>query len=80
MFEPSKYSPEYFKVMLMGLIIECPLGGNPKDCQLYERRNLPINQNVQWVKSLSNIELKKTYLAHCECLEKKERVQDVIDN
>ena len=73
MTDTAKKSPAYAKTMLMGLIIECPFGGNPKDCPLHERRKLPMEQRIKWVKSLSNDELQKAYLVHCECLKKKEK-------
>lgn len=73
-------SPAYAKTMLMGLIIECPFGGNPKDCPLYERRKLPMNDKIEWVKSLSDDELLKAYQVHCECLRKKEKNHIVMWN
>ena len=73
MTDTAKKSPAYAKTMLMGLIIECPFGGNPKDCPLHERRKLAMEQKIKWVKSLSNDELQKAYFVHCECLKKKEK-------
>ena len=80
MTDTTKKRPVYIKTMLMGLIIECPLGGHPKDCPLYDRRNLPMNRKVKWVNSLSNDELQKAYLMHCECLKKKEKKHIVMWN
>ncbi len=71
--ELAQKTPAYAKAMLMGLIIECPFGGNPKDCRLYERRKLPMEEKIEWMKSLSGDELLKMYQVHCECLRKKEK-------
>lgn len=64
---------ESIRAMLIGLIIECPLGGNPKDCQLYERRKLSMKEKVKWVNSLSDDECWKISLTHCVCFQEKER-------
>jgi len=71
MIDFAQKNPVYAKAMLMGLIIECPYGGNPEDCPLYERRKLSMKQKIKWVKSLSDDELLKAYHVHCECLRKK---------
>jgi hypothetical protein len=73
MLETNQNSPEFVKGMLMGLIIECPLGGNPKDCQLYEHRKRTMDEKIGWVKSLSDEEYQQVYHLHCECLKKKEK-------
>jgi len=66
-------SAAYAKAMLVGLIFECPLGGNPEDCQLYEHRKLPMNQKFGWLNSLSDDELQAYYRVHFDCLVEKEK-------
>lgn len=59
------------RATLVGLIIECQLGGNPEDCPLYEERALSFSERVKWIKSLSDDELCRIYLAHSDCLDAK---------
>lgn len=56
------------KPMLYGLIFECPLGGNPLDCQGYAIRREPLERRIQFVESLSEAQALKLYLEHLECL------------
>jgi hypothetical protein len=64
-------SQKYSRVILIELIAECPLGGNPKDCPLYERRKLSMEEKTDWVNSLTDDECRTICLTHCECLQKK---------
>lgn len=57
--------------MLYGLIFECPLGGNPIDCQGYTVRLEPIEKRIQFVESLPEEQALKLYLDHLECLRLK---------
>jgi len=59
------------KPMIYGLIFECPLGGNPLDCQGYTLRQEPLETRIQFVEALSETEALKLYLDHLECLRLK---------
>lgn len=73
MIDLTNNGPAYIKAMLMGLVLECPLSGNPKDCQLHDRRKLPLMERIEWVKSLSDDECHHFYKVHCDCLNNKEK-------
>ncbi len=64
-------NPSFIRSMLYGLLLACPLGGNPRDCQGFEIRLLPLPKRIQWLESCSDAELKTLYLQHLECLECK---------
>ncbi len=54
--------------LLRGLIFECPMGGNPENCQFHEIRKLTPARRLAWVQSLSAEECRITYAKHRECL------------
>ncbi len=58
--------------LMPGLLYECPMGGNPNDCPLYEIRKLPYLERVQWAKSMSDEQLLDIYHYHKSCLGVKE--------
>ena len=60
------------KTVLVGLIIECPLGGNPEDCPLHDKRELSFSDKFEWVKALTEAELLQTYSIHKQCLANKD--------
>lgn len=64
---------KYSRRLLIELLVTCPLGGNSRNCPLYEKRKLTMKGRINWVDSLSDEECRKICLAHCECLQKKVR-------
>ncbi len=56
------------KPMLYGLIFECPLGGNPSDCQGHAVRQESLEKRMAFVESLDETQALKLYLDHLECL------------
>lgn len=64
----TAYQLKSVKPMLYGLIFECPLGGNPSDCQGYAIRHEPLDKRIQFVESLSEAQALKLYVDHLECL------------
>jgi len=66
---------EWARALLMGLIRECPFGGNPLDCQGHDlRRDLSMEARVDWVQNLSTEECERLYASHLACLRGKEKV------
>jgi len=64
-------NPSFIRSMLYGLLLACPLGGNPEDCQGHDLRLLPLSERITWLEERSNAELKSLYLQHLQCLERK---------
>lgn len=64
-------NPSFIRSMLYGLLLACPLGGNPEDCQGYDLRRLPLLERLAWLEGHSDAELKSIYLQHLQCLECK---------
>jgi len=62
----------HIKAMLAGLIMECPSGGNPNECQFYDRRKLPLQERIRWLDSILDDECLRIYKLHCDCLSQKE--------
>ena len=68
--------PEHARLMLLGLVKECSIGGNPEYCQLFEIRKLPYAQSSAWVMGLTNEECLKYYQNHLECMACHEKAVD----
>ena len=66
--------------MLIGLVAECPLVSNPKDCPLHERLKLPMDEQVKWVNSRPDNKCQQICLILCECFTKKEENHHVVQN
>lgn len=64
------------RAQLMGLIVECPMDGNPEECPLYEKRYLALSDRVEWIKSLFDNEIFSIYSAHLDCLNAKSTALD----
>ncbi len=60
--------PEHARLMLLGLVRECSVGGNPEHCQLHEIRKLPYKDSISWVMGLTNDECLRYYQSHLECM------------
>lgn len=63
----------HLRARLVGLLFECPRGGNPEYCPLFHVRQLPVAKRYEWLKSLTLEQLKNGYIHHLCCLEKNER-------
>jgi hypothetical protein len=57
------------KVFMFGLIMECPLPGdpNPSFCQLHDVRLRPIEEGYRWVEALSDDICAQNYIKHRKC-------------
>lgn len=63
---------EILKTFIIGLLVECPMGGNPKKCQLYLIRKKPLKDRLVWLDTLSHAEMKDAFHKHRACLKKLE--------
>ncbi len=66
---------EAIKRFLFGLVMECPLGGNPEGCQFHQIRCVKgaERRKWQWLKQLSHDELLDYYLNHHACITNKKQ-------
>jgi hypothetical protein len=62
-------SIEALKTFEYGLMIKCPLDGdpNPPFCQFHDIRLLPVEERFKWIDALSDEETVKHYIAHLNC-------------
>ena len=60
---------EALKVFLHGLVVACPLNGdpNPQHCQLHDIRLLSLEERFDWVDALSDEKAAAYYTAHLKC-------------
>jgi len=69
----DKDAIEFTRVMLKGLLLECPYHrGNPEDCQLNKIRNLPEVERIKWASNLTDEECHGIYSQHILCIREKE--------
>jgi len=61
--------------MMLWLCFECPLGGNPQDCQAHAIRNAPFPERRRWVADLSGEECLRVYDCHLRCEARKEEAR-----
>ena len=64
-------SAEAARIALSGRLLRCPLGNNPADCPLHDVRQMPVEERITWLESLSNDEVIAFYLQHVRCLKSK---------
>lgn len=51
-----------------GLLMECSLhGGNPRDCQLHNVRELPLHDRYEWAKGAELVDARRIKAACAEC-------------
>ena len=55
------------RALMCGLTRECPFGGNPEDCCMYEIRKMPYAERFKWVNELSTVQLETIYHNHLKC-------------
>ena len=63
--------PNFFRSLLTGLSIACPLEKKPHDCLLREKRALSFDAKVEWVESLSDKMVMDLYSSHHMCFHSK---------
>ena len=57
---------------LFGLVIECPMGGNPDNCVFHKIRKLPLEKRFKWIKEMSHSDRVKKILEHRKCIAERE--------
>ena len=60
------------KVLIIGLLFECPFQEHDSSCQLGEIRKLPIEKTFTMMQSLSEIEIESIIIKHQFCIAIKE--------
>lgn len=75
-FENHLDNPEFIRGMLCGLLFQCPLGGNPCDCQGHDIRLLSTVERMRWLQNLSDPECRELYRKHLICLETKLQAEE----
>ena len=55
------------------LLEECPCGGNPKVCQLYDLRKRTAEEKELWVNILSPTDKELILKRHLECLKTRRK-------
>jgi len=63
--------PIFFRSLLTGLSIACPLEKKPHDCLLLEKRSLSFDAKVEWVESLTDQMVMDLYSGHHMCFHGK---------
>lgn len=72
-FEIDATNPHAVKVFLFGLLVDCPAGNNPKNCQLHEIRKCPLQNRIDWLINQTYDQQAEIYLQHKKCLSEKEK-------
>jgi hypothetical protein len=73
MNRPNLECFEVIRGKLMALMVKCPLVGNPEDCLMHEKRDLPFMERHNWIESLSGDKILSLYSTHVDCLETRAR-------
>jgi len=68
---PQQLEVKQVRALIVGLVFECPLGGNPDDCMCHTIREMPAGERFDWVKRLSDDDCSELFRKHTLCLEKK---------
>lgn len=58
---------------LFGLVVECPMGGNPDDCVFHKIRKIPLEKRLKWVNEVSLSDRVKKILEHRKYLSETEK-------
>ncbi|PLX87313.1 MAG: hypothetical protein C0618_06740 [Desulfuromonas sp.] len=61
------FYPLFVKSMLLGLMNQCPSGGNPHDCQFHSIRKATYVEQRDWLNSTSHDKRIKMYEDHLAC-------------
>ena len=75
MNRPNLECFEVIRGKLMALMVKCPLGGDPTECLLYDKRGLPFMERHDWIESLSDDKILRLYSSHVDCLEARASAQ-----
>lgn len=73
LFDIDTSNSEDVKRIVLCLVIECPMSGNPESCPIFDVRKLPLKDRIEWVNKREYPEHLEIYLHHKQCLAKLER-------
>jgi hypothetical protein len=59
--------PDFFRAVLVGLAVGCPLDRSADACQLSCVRSGSFDAKIAWVESLNDLEALKLYSIHHDC-------------
>jgi len=59
--------PGFYRAMLVGLAVGCPLDNRSDGCQLKCTRRGSIDDKIAWVESLDESEILALYTLHHDC-------------
>jgi hypothetical protein len=60
------------RTLVLSLTSECPLGGNPSDCQWHFLRELPEGARITYAQALTGGEASAVAARHRRCLADKQ--------
>ncbi len=66
------HRPDNETGILVGLLFECPRGGNPSDCQLHDIRELPVADRIAFLNRLTPEVQDLLLTNHGRCFARKE--------
>jgi len=65
-------NPFNTRVYVTGLLVGCPYEPNPADCALYDMRQKPLRERIEWCNQLSDEEIQDIIGIHKKCLAQRE--------
>ena len=60
------------RLLLIGLLVDCPHEPNPTDCALYDIRNKSRGEKLEFCRQLTEEQLQHIMVIHEKCLSQKE--------
>ena len=60
------------RVFLLGILVACPYGPNPKDCILHDMRKKSMKERLNFSQQLTENEVQYIIDIHKKCLSQKE--------
>ncbi len=65
-------SPEFARIILVGVSVECPLGDCTEGCPLAEVRTKPLEVRKEMINSMSEEDIRQLYATHYGCLKNRD--------
>jgi len=68
----SEWAPsrdiDFYRTLLVGLSVDCPMDKKPDHCFLKKERVLSFDEKVNWAQSLNDNKVMDLYMLHHKCL------------
>ncbi len=71
--------PSNRRVYVIALLVDCPYEPNPADCALYDMRQKPLQERIEWCNQLSDKKIQRIVSIHKKCLARREANNNVAD-